>query len=373
MSKLKVLTIVGTRPEIIRLSRIIVNLNKSKSIEHLLLHTGQNYDHELNQIFFDDLDLKQPDYIFDTKSDSFGITLSKILKQTDGLLDKIKPDAVLILGDTNSALTSIVIKRKKIPIFHMEAGNRCFDQRVPEEINRKIVDHISDINLTYSDIAREHLIQEGIKSDRVIKVGSPMKEVINSYKNKISKSNILSKLKAKKNKYFVLSCHREENIDINFDKIVEIINNISSYYKLPIFFSVHPRTKKKIISSKVDFNPLVKLIEPLGYIDYIKLQMDSLAVISDSGTISEEASILNFNAINLRETHERPEAMENPPLIMTGLNPERVIQALEAIITSSNKMKVIEDYNEDDVSTKIERIIISYTDYINKFVWLKES
>ncbi len=373
MNQLKLLTIVGTRPEIIRLSRIILKLDNSKSIDHKLLHTGQNYDHNLNQIFFDDLGLRPPDFIIESKSDSFGGTLSEILKETEILLEEIKPDAVLILGDTNSALTSIVVKRKKIPIFHMEAGNRCFDQRVPEEINRKIVDHISDINLTYSDIAREHLVREGISSDRIIKVGSPMKEVILSYEDKISKSKILSELKATKNKYLVLSCHREENIDLNFKKIVEIINSVSLYYKLPVFFSVHPRTKKRINSSKFKLDPLVKLIEPLGYSDYIRLQMDSLAVISDSGTISEESSILNFNAINLRETHERPEAMENPPLIMTGLNPKRVIQSLEIVINSSNKIKnIIEDYNEDNVSTKIERIILSYTDYINRFVWQKE-
>ena len=374
MNQLKVLTIVGTRPEIIRLSRIILKLDNSNSINHKLLHTGQNYDHNLNQIFFDDLGLRPPDFIIESKSDSFGGTLSEILKETEILLEEIKPDAVLILGDTNSALTSIIVKRKKIPIFHMEAGNRCFDQRVPEEINRKIVDHISDINLTYSDIAREHLVREGISSDRIIKVGSPMKEVILSYEDKISKSKILSELEAKKNKYLVLSCHREENIDLNFKKIVEIINSVTLYYKLPVFFSVHPRTKKRINSSKFKFDPLVKLIEPLGYSDYIRLQMDSLAVISDSGTISEESSILNFNAINLRETHERPEAMENPPLIMTGLDPKRVIQSLEIVINSSNKTKkIIEDYNEDNVSNKIERIILSYTDYINRFVWQKES
>ena len=374
MSRLKVLTIVGTRPEIIRLSRIITRLEKSSSVDHKLLHTGQNYDHELNEIFFKDLELRSPDYFFETKSSSFADTLSKILSQTDKVLDKVLPDAVLILGDTNSALSSIVAKRRKIPIFHLEAGNRCFDERVPEEINRKIVDHISDINLTYSSIAREHLIREGIKSDRVIKVGSPMKEVLNAYSKKINKSKILDKLGLAKQKYFVLSCHREENIDLNFTKVVNIIQSISKHYNMPIVFSVHPRTKKKINDEKITFNPLVKQIKPLGYIDYINLQLNSNLVISDSGTISEEASILNFNAINLRESHERPEAMEDPPLIMSGLNEERVIQSIDSILkTPKSIAKIVKDYAEDDVSIKVERILLSYTDYINRVVWQKES
>ena len=374
MNQLRVLTIVGTRPEIIRLSRIILRLENSNSIDHKLLHTGQNYDHELNEIFFNDLGLRRPDYLLKTAGTSFADTLSEILKQTDKLLDEIQPKAVIILGDTNSALTSILAKRKKIPIFHLEAGNRCFDERVPEEINRKIVDHISDINLTYSSIAREHLIREGIKSDRIIKIGSPMKEVLNAYSKKIAKSTILNKLGLKKEKYFVLSCHREENIDLNFDKVINIIDSVSKYYKLPIIFSVHPRTKKKIDSEKINFDPLVNLIEPLGYIDYINLQMNSSLVISDSGTISEESSILNFNAINLRESHERPEAMENPPLVMSGLNVERVIQSINSVQeTSSNTSRFVGDYNEENVSTKVERILLSYTDYVNRVVWKKES
>ena len=374
MNQLRVLTIVGTRPEIIRLSRIILRLENSNSIDHKLLHTGQNYDHELNEIFFNDLGLRRPDYLLKTAGTSFADTLSEILKQTDKLLDEIQPKAVIILGDTNSALTSILAKRKKIPIFHLEAGNRCFDERVPEEINRKIVDHISDINLTYSSIAREHLIREGIKSDRIIKIGSPMKEVLNAYSKKIAKSTILNKLGLKKEKYFVLSCHREENIDLNFDKVINIIDSVSKYYKLPIIFSVHPRTKKKIDSEKINFDPLVNLIEPLGYIDYINLQMNSSLVISDSGTISEESSILNFNAINLRESHERPEAMENPPLVMSGLNVERVIQSINSVQeTSSNTSRFVGDYNEENVSTKVERILLSYTDYVNRVVWQKES
>ena len=374
MNQLRVLTIVGTRPEIIRLSRIILRLENSNSIDHKLLHTGQNYDHELSEIFFNDLGLRNPDYLLKTAGTSFADTLSEILKQTDKLLDEIKPQAVIILGDTNSALTSILAKRKKIPIFHLEAGNRCFDERVPEEINRKIVDHISDINLTYSSIAREHLIREGIKSDRIIKIGSPMKEVLNAYSKKIAKSTILNKLGLKKEKYFVLSCHREENIDLNFQKVIKIIDSVSNHYKLPIIFSAHPRTKKKIESKKIKFDPLVKLIKPLGYIDYVHLQMNSSLVISDSGTISEESSILNFNAINLRESHERPEAMENPPLVMSGLNVERVIQSIDSVLeTALNNSKLVRDYNEDNVSTKVERILLSYTDYVNRVVWQKES
>ena len=374
MNQLRVLTIVGTRPEIIRLSRIILRLENSNSIDHKLLHTGQNYDHELSEIFFNDLGLRNPDYLLKTAGTSFADTLSEILKQTDKLLDKIQPQAVVILGDTNSALTSILAKRKKIPIFHLEAGNRCFDERVPEEINRKIVDHISDINLTYSSIAREHLIREGIKSDRIIKIGSPMKEVLNAYSKKIAKSTILNKLGLKKEKYFVLSCHREENIDLNFQKVIKIIDSVSNHYKLPIIFSAHPRTKKKIESKKIKFDPLVKLIKPLGYIDYVNLQMNSSLVISDSGTISEESSILNFNAINLRESHERPEAMENPPLVMSGLNVERVIQSIDSVLeTALNNSKLVRDYNEDNVSTKVERILLSYTDYVNRVVWQKES
>lgn len=374
MNQLRVLTIVGTRPEIIRLSRIILRLENSNSVDHKLLHTGQNYDHELSEIFFNDLGLRNPDYLLKTAGTSFADTLSEILKQTDKLLDEIQPQAVVILGDTNSALTSILAKRKKIPIFHLEAGNRCFDERVPEEINRKIVDHISDINLTYSSIAREHLIREGIKSDRIIKIGSPMKEVLNAYSKKIAKSAILNKLGLKKEKYFVLSCHREENIDLNFQKVIKIIDSVSNHYKLPIIFSAHPRTKKKIESKKIKFDPLVKLIKPLGYIDYVHLQMNSSLVISDSGTISEESSILNFNAINLRESHERPEAMENPPLVMSGLNVERVIQSIDSVLeTASNTPKLVRDYNEDNVSTKVERILLSYTDYVNRVVWQKES
>lgn len=376
MKKLKVLTIVGTRPEIIRLSRIISRLNNSKSIDHKLLHTGQNYDYNLSDIFFKEMDLRYPDFNLKTAGNSFALTISEILKQTDEILAKFLPDSVLILGDTNSSLTAILAKRRKIPIFHLEAGNRCFDQRVPEEINRKIVDHISDINLTYSSIAREHLILEGLMPDRVIKIGSPMKEVLGFYSNKIDNSNILNQLNLNENKYFVLSCHREENIDNinNFEKIVDCVNSIADKYKLPIIFSVHPRTRKKINSLKLNFDNLIKLIDPLGYIDYIKLQQKSLIVISDSGTISEESSILSFNAVNLRESHERPEAMERPPLIMSGLNKERVLQSVSSILDDQDLCpKIVDDYNETDVSSKVERIILSYTDYVNRVVWQKES
>lgn len=376
MKKLKVLTIVGTRPEIIRLSRIISRLNNSKSIDHKLLHTGQNYDYNLSDIFFKEMDLRDPDFNLKTAGNTFALTISEILKQTDEILAKFLPDSVLILGDTNSSLTAILAKRRKIPIFHLEAGNRCFDQRVPEEINRKIVDHISDINLTYSSIAREHLILEGLMPDRTIKIGSPMKEVLGFYSDKIDNSNILNKLNLNEKKYFVLSCHREENIDNinNFQKIVDCVNSIADKYKLPIIFSVHPRTRKKINSLKLNFDNLIKLIDPLGYIDYIKLQQKSLIVISDSGTISEESSILSFNAVNLRESHERPEAMERPPLIMSGLNKERVLQSVSSILDDQDlSPKIVDDYNETDVSSKVERIILSYTDYVNRVVWQKES
>lgn len=375
MKQLKVLTIVGTRPEIIRLSRIISRLDVSGSIDHKLLHTGQNYDYSLNEIFISQLGLRNPDFRLNTAGETFGQTISEILKQTDLILDNFMPDAVLILGDTNSSLTSILAKRKKIPIFHLEAGNRSFDQRVPEEINRKIVDHISDINLTYSSIAREHLILEGIKPDRIIKIGSPMKEVLDFYSGQINKSDILNKFKLKKNNFFVLSCHREENLDNdrNFTKIIDCINKIVNTYRLPLVFSVHPRTREKLNSLNIKFDSLVKMVDPLGYFDYVNLQKNSLMVISDSGTISEESSILSFNAINLRESHERPEAMESTPLIMSGLNIERLLQSIESILNSPKVGEKIHDYEQANISIKVERILISYTDYINRVVWQKES
>ena len=375
MKQLRVLTIVGTRPEIIRLSRIISRLNMSESIDHRLLHTGQNYDFTLNEIFFEQLGIRKPDYSLDTSANTFGQTLSEILKQTDIILQQESPDAIIILGDTNSSLTSILAKRRKIPIFHIEAGNRCFDQRVPEEINRKIVDHISDINLTYSSIAREHLILEGIKPDRIIKIGSPMKEVLDFYSKEIEESKVLNKFKLNKKKFFVLSCHREENIDNekNLKNIVNSVNAIADKYKLPIIFSTHPRTRKKINELKLKFNELVIFNDPLGYFDYINLQKNSLLVISDSGTISEESSMLSFDAINLRESHERPEAMEQTPLIMSGLTTERVLQSISSILNNSKtNSSLVDGYNEKNVSSKVERILLSYTDYINRVVWQKE-
>ena len=377
--KLKVVTIVGTRPEIIRLSAIINRLNNSDYIDHYLIHTGQNYDMNLNTVFFKDLNIKKPDYYLDAAEDSPSSTIGKILVSIDPILDEIKPQAVLVLGDTNSALSVIAAKKKKIPIFHYEAGNRCFDSRVPEETNRKIIDHISDINLTYSEIAREHLINEGVNSDRVIKVGSPMYEVIQNSLKSINSSKILEKLKLKKNKYFVVSCHREENIDNikNFNKLFDSLNTIAEKYSLPVIFSTHPRTQKLIEKRKPEMDPLILNTQPLGFNDYIKLQTNSLAVLSDSGTISEESSILNFRALNIREAHERPEAMEEASVILSGLNTDRIIQALESIrsqhVNDKRNILIPSDYCVPNVSTKVERILLSYVDYVNRVVWQKES
>ena len=377
--KLKVVTIVGTRPEIIRLSAIINRLNNSDYIDHYLIHTGQNYDMNLNTVFFKDLNIKKPDYYLDAAEDSPSSTIGKILVSIDPILDEIKPQAVLVLGDTNSALSVIAAKKKKIPIFHYEAGNRCFDSRVPEETNRKIIDHISDINLTYSEIAREHLINEGVNSDRVIKVGSPMYEVIQNSLKSINSSKILEKLKLRKNKYFVVSCHREENIDNikNFNKLFDSLNTIAEKYSLPVIFSTHPRTQKLIEKRKPEMDPLILNTQPLGFNDYIKLQTNSLAVLSDSGTISEESSILNFRALNIREAHERPEAMEEASVILSGLNTDRIIQALESIrsqhVNDKRNILIPSDYCVPNVSTKVERILLSYVDYVNRVVWQKES
>ncbi len=377
--KLKIATIVGTRPEIIRLSSIINRLNKSKYIDHSLIHTGQNYDKNLNDIFFKDLEIKKPDYYLDAAKETPSKTIGEILIKIEPVLDKIKPDAVLVLGDTNSCLSVITAKKKKIPVFHFEAGNRCFDMRVPEETNRRIVDHISDINLTYSDIAREHLIKEGLDSDRIIKVGSPMFEVIKKHKSKITKSKILNKLKLKKQKYILVSCHREENVDNlkNFNKLIESLNHLAETYKFPIIFSAHPRTKKIIQKRKPNLNKLVKLIEPQGFIDYNNLQINSFVVLSDSGTISEESSILNFRALNIRESHERPEAMEESSVILTGLDYKRVLQGIGTVKNqeTGNKRNIslVSDYNIPNVSIKVERIILSYINYVNRVVWQKES
>jgi UDP-N-acetylglucosamine 2-epimerase len=370
--QLKVVTVVGTRPEIIRLSCVIKSLDDSASINHILIHTGQNYDYELNQIFFDDLGLRKPNYFLDAAGGSATETIGNILIKIDPLLGLIQPDAFLVLGDTNSCLCAIPAKKRRIPVFHMEAGNRCFDQRVPEETNRKIVDHIADINLTYSDIAREYLLREGLNPDRVIKTGSPMFEVLMSHAKNIKSSNVLEKLGLEKNKYFIVSAHREENIesDRSFNKLVNVLEMVASEYNYPIIVSVHPRTRKKIESKGVTFNSNIQLLKPLGFVEYNALQANSFFVLSDSGTISEESSILGFRALNIRETHERPEAMEESSVVMTGLNIVRVLQAIQHITNQSeNKMQLVADYAKPNVSEKVVRIILSYTDYVKRVVW----
>ncbi len=375
MKKIKVMTIVGTRPEIIRLSAVIAKLEKSDAIDHIIVHTGQNYDYELNEIFFKDFNIRKPDYFLETATGKPGETIGNILIKMDFLLDEVNPDAFLVLGDTNSCLAAIVAKKKKIPIFHMEAGNRCFDQRVPEETNRKIVDHIADINLTYSDIAREYLLREGLPADRIIKTGSPMFEVINMKLKDIEDSNILGKLNLEKEKFFVVSAHREENVvsDRNFLNLVESLNAVAEKYNLPIIVSTHPRTRKRIEELEIVFNPLINLMKPLGFNDYVKLQKEAKAVLSDSGTISEESSILQFPALNIREAHERPEAMEEASVMMVGLKKERIMQGLR-ILETQNKttLRKVDDYSMPNVSDKVLRIILSYTDYVNKVVWKKE-
>jgi len=375
MKKLKVMTVVGTRPEIIRLSAVINKLESSEAIEHILVHTGQNYDYELNEIFFREFNLKKPDYFLNAATGSAVETIGNILIKIDPVLEKEKPDAFLILGDTNSCLSAIAAKRRHIPIFHMEAGNRCFDQRVPEETNRKIVDHIADINMPYSDIAREYLIREGFPADRIIKTGSPMFEVLNSKKAEIEKSNILDRLGLKEGEYFVVSSHREENIndEQNFMDLVDSLNTIADIYKLPLIFSTHPRTRNMIESKKIEFNPLIKIIKPLGFIDYIKLQTKAKAVLSDSGTISEEASILGLKALNIRQAHERPEAMEETAVIMVGLKKERILQSLKILETQQqDTLRIVKDYNVPNVSDKVLRIILSYTDYVNRTIWFND-
>lgn len=372
MKKLKVMTVVGTRPEIIRLSAVINKLDKSEAIEHILVHTGQNYDYELNEVFFEDFNLKKPDYFLNSAVGTAIETIGNILINIEKVIDKEKPDAFLILGDTNSCLTAIAAKRRHIPIFHMEAGNRCFDQRVPEETNRKIVDHIADINLTYSDIAREYLLREGLLPDRVIKTGSPMYEVIKSKLDDINNSDVLNKLNLEKGKYFVVSAHREENInsETNFMNLVESLNAIADKYNFPVIISTHPRTRKMIEEKSIKFNSLVNLLKPLGFNDYVKLQIESKAVLSDSGTISEESSILKFRALNLREAHERPEAMEESSVMMVGLKKERILQGLEILETQEkDTLREVYDYSMPNVSDKVLRIILSYTDYINRNVW----
>ena len=373
MKKLKVMTVVGTRPEIIRLARVMARLDDY--CEQVIVHTGQNYDYELNEIFFKDLEVRRPDYFLNAAGGSAAETIGKIIIAVDAVLAEVQPDAVLILGDTNSCLAAIPAKRRKIPIFHMEAGNRCFDQRVPEETNRRIVDHTADINLTYSSIAREYLLREGLPPDRVIKTGSPMYEVLHHYKAGIDASDAVERLGLESNRFFVVSAHREENIDspVNFGKMVAALNAVAETYGLPVIVSTHPRTQKKVDAQGATFHPLVRLMKPLGFKDYVKLQASARAVLSDSGTINEESSILNFPALNLREAHERPEGMEEAAVMMTGLDPERILQGL-AILADQPRgderlIRLPDDYRMPNVSDKMVRIIHSYTDYVNRVVW----
>lgn len=374
MKKLKVMTVVGTRPEIIRLSAVINKLEESNAIEHILIHTGQNYDYELNEVFFKDFNLKKPNYFLNAATGTAIETIGNILVKIDPIIDEVKPDAFLVLGDTNSCLCAIAAKRKHVPIFHMEAGNRCFDQRVPEETNRKIVDHTADINLTYSDIAREYLLREGLPADRVIKTGSPMFEVLNSRIDDIENSDVLGRLNLKEENYFVVSAHREENINSenNFFNLVDSLNAIAEKYTMPVIMSTHPRTRQMIETKGIKFNPLVKIMKPLGFNDYVKLQLKSKAVLSDSGTISEESSILGFKALNIRQAHERPEAMEEASVMMVGLEKERILQGLE-VLESQEKdtLTIVRDYSISNVSDKVLRIILSYTDYVNWVIWRK--
>jgi UDP-N-acetylglucosamine 2-epimerase len=374
-ARLKVMTVVGTRPEIIRLSRVIAALDNSEAIEHILVHTGQNYDYELNGIFFDDLSVRKPNYFLEAAGATATETVGQILIKIDPLLENEKPDAFLILGDTNSCLCAITAKKRHIPIFHMEAGNRCFDQRVPEETNRKIVDHISDINLTYSDIAREYLLREGLPADRIIKTGSPMFEVLNHYLPSIQSSDVLSRLGLEECKFFVVSSHREENInsDKNFRGLMESLNLIAEKYKYPIIVSTHPRTRNMIEKKNIVVRPEIQFLKPLGFNDYNALQMKSFAVLSDSGTISEESSILNFPALNIRDAHERPEAMEEASVMMVGLNPERIMQGLTQLQYQmrykERNFRIVPDYSMPNVSEKVVRIILSYVDYVKRVVW----
>jgi UDP-N-acetyl-L-fucosamine synthase len=378
IKKLKVVTVVGTRPEIIRLARVIAALDTSEVIDHILVHTGQNYDYELNQVFFDELQIRKPNHFLNAAGDSAIETIGQILIKIEPVLKAEQPDAFLVLGDTNSCLCAIVAKKYHIPIFHMEAGNRCFDQRVPEETNRKIVDHIADINLTYSDIAREYLLREGLSADRIIKTGSPMAEVLHYYLPQIESSSILNKLKLNEREYFVVSAHREENInsDKNFNGLMNSLNLIAEKYGFPIIVSTHPRTRKMIEEKKLEMHSLIQFLKPLGYFDYNALQLKSFAVLSDSGSISEESSTFNFHALNLREAHERPEAMEEASVMMVGLNSERIMQGLLQLKyqkrDNNPNFRKVSDYSMPNVSEKVVRIIISYTDYVKRVVWNEE-
>lgn len=375
MNKLKLMTVVGTRPEIIRLSRVMQACDKY--FDHILVHTGQNYDYELNEIFFNDLGIRKPDYFLNAAGATGAETIGNVIIGVDKVLDEVQPEALLVLGDTNSCMAVLPAKRRKIPTFHMEAGNRCFDMRVPEEINRRIVDHTADINLTYSTIARDYLLAEGLPADLVIKTGSPMFEVLNHYKAKIESSNILETLSLKENQYFIVSAHREENInsDQNFLDLVNMLNAVAEKYQYPVIVSTHPRTRNRIEELKVEFNPLVQLLKPLGFSDYNKLQLSAKAALSDSGTINEESSILNFPALNLRQAHERPEGMEEASVMMVGLKADRILQGLDILESqkrgSERTLRLVEDYSMPNVSEKVARIILSYTDYVNRVVWKK--
>jgi UDP-N-acetylglucosamine 2-epimerase len=373
MKKMRVATVVGTRPEIIRLARVMAALDQH--CDHVLIHTGQNYDYELNQIFFDDLGIRKPDYFLNAAGATGAETIGNVIIAVDRVLAEVNPQALLVLGDTNSCMAVIPAKRRKIPTFHMEAGNRCFDMRVPEEINRRIVDHTADINLTYSSIARDYLLREGLSPDQIIKTGSPMYEVLNFYRDKIERSDVLARLDLDEGKYFVVSAHREENVDSdkNFLNLVETLNAVAEVYSYPVIISTHPRTQKRVDALKVSFHPLVQLLKPLGFTDYNKLQLSAKAVLSDSGTINEESSILNFPALNLREAHERPEGMEEAAVMMTGLRFERVLQALQVLEHQGRgderSLRLVADYSMPNVSEKVVRIIHSYTDYVNRVVW----
>ena len=373
---MKVMTIVGTRPEIIKLSRVMAELEEY--VDHVLVHTGQNYDYELNEIFFEDLGVKKPDYFLDVAGKSVAHTIGNVIARSDDIMEKERPDAVLLYGDTNSCLAVISAKRRKIPVFHFEAGNRCFDQRVPEELNRKVLDHLSDINMPLTEHARRHLIAEGIKPETVIKTGSPMKEILTHHKESINKSNILEKLKLTKREYFIVSLHREENVDSeqNFGDFLDSLNALADKYGYPVIVSTHPRTKKRLEDlDSIDMNEKVSFLKPLGFFDYVKMQVDACCVISDSGTITEESSILNFPAITIRQAHERPEGMDEGTLIMTGLKRGLILDAIDVVRNQSAQkeraFKLVADYDVDNFSKKVLRIIMSYTDYINRTVWHK--
>ena len=373
----KVMTIVGTRPEIIKLSRVIAELEEN--VEHILVHTGQNYDYELNEIFFNDLRVKKPDHFLNCVGDTTAETIANIISKSDKIIEEVQPDAVLLYGDTNSCLSVISAKKRQVPIFHMEAGNRCFDQRVPEELNRKIVDHLSDINMPLTEQARGYLISEGIRPETIIKTGSCMKEILNFYKSEISESQVLKNLELKKDNYFIVSIHREENVDYksNLENLLHSLNAVAEKYRLPVIVSTHPRTKNRIeqLDGELKVNPLINFMKPMGFFDYIKLQQEAKCVISDSGTITEESSILGFPAIMIRKAHERPEGMDEGTLIMSGLEKERVLESINVMVNQSKRFSsnIIKDYDVENVSFKVTRIILSYIDYVNRTVWKKDT